>query len=122
MPVMPLMPAMPGMRPLMIMLRALGYAAIPAWPAGVTAAVLWSGRVELALLTIACVGSNSALTLRVVGWAQARARRRSAEYERLMAERDAQFARLEHELCVAVAELHPRGRIAMTQPDLRVVR
>lgn len=105
------MPGMPGIRPLNIMLRALGWAAVPAWPAGIASAVAWTGRAELACLSVAWAGTTSALVLRVLAWAQARMSARAAEYERL-----------EGRLCGAVADLHPRGRdTAMTRPDLCVV-
>lgn len=128
------MPGMPAFRILSAMLRALGYAALPSWPLGITAAVVWPLGVEMLLLTVAVMGSWSALGLRYMRWAEERARRRAAEYQRLAAEREAQYERLleqrnaqaerlERWLVGAVSDLHPRGRgSAMTRPDLRVVR
>lgn len=112
---------MPGIltaRPLTIMLRTLGWAAIPAWPAAGASAILWTGRAELAFLSVATVGANSALTLLLMRAEQARA----ARYEKLMEQRDAQYERLERLLVGAVATLHPQGRDAPTRPDLRAVR
>jgi hypothetical protein len=95
------------------MLRVLGYSAIPSWPLGAAAAWWWSGRAELLLLSVASVGTSSALALMVMRQADARAARRAAEYERL-----------EGRLCGVIADdLRPRGhRPARTLPDLRIVR
>jgi hypothetical protein len=115
---------MPAIQPLSVMLHALSYAAVPAWPLGVTAALAWPGRVELLLLSVAGAGTSSALTLSVLRWAEARLARRGEECERLMAQRDAQYARLEGLLCgTLVSNLRPRDRdAAKTLPDLRVLR
>jgi hypothetical protein len=104
--------------PLSVMLRVLGWAAIPCWPLGAAAAVLWSGRLELLLLAVA--GTSSAVTLRVLRWADARLARRAAEWER----REAQHERLEGKLCDSlVANLPVPGRAAAkTLPDLRIAR
>ena len=102
---------MRGMRTLSMMLRVLGWAAIPSWPAGAVSAILWTGRAELLLLSVAGAGTSGAVALAVLRWAEARARSRAAEYERL-----------ERLLVGAIADLHPRAAAAMTRPDLRVVR
>jgi membrane protein implicated in regulation of membrane protease activity len=121
---MPIMPEIAAMRPLVIMLRALGYAALPAWPAGIAAAVAWTGRAELLLLSVAWIGTTCALTLVVLRWAEARLARRAAEHEAQMAAQAARYDRLEGRLCgVIVDDLRPRRyRVARTLPDLRVVR
>lgn len=100
-------------RPLSVMLRVIGWTAIPSWPLGALASVLWSGRLELLLLSLAGAGTSSALILRVLRQAEAREARRAAEYERR-----------EGRLCAVIADdLRPRGRRpARTLPDLRVVR
>lgn len=100
---------MPPMRPLSVMLWTLGWAALPCWPAGIASAVWWTGRAELALLSVAGAGTSSALALTVLRWAAAR---------------EAQHERLEGKLCdTLVASLPVPGRLAAeTQPDLRVVR
>jgi hypothetical protein len=74
---------MRAMRPLSVMLWSLGYAAIPSWPAGVAAAIWWTGRAELLLLSLAGAGTSSAMALGALRWADARLARRAAEYERL---------------------------------------
>jgi hypothetical protein len=124
MPAMPSMPGMTAMRPLTTMLRALGYAAVPAWPAGLAAAIWWTGRAEMALLSVAGVGTSSALVLAVLRWAEARLARRSEEHERLMAMQAAEHERVTGKLCDIVAsDLRPRERrVARTLPDLRIVR
>lgn len=100
-----------AIRPLSVMLRALGYSAIPAWPAGAVSAVLWSGRAELLLLSVAGAGTSSALALIVLRQAEAREARRAAEYERR-----------EGRLCSVIANDLRGNRLAKTRPDLRVVR
>jgi hypothetical protein len=99
-----------AIRPLVIMLRALGYAALPCWPAGIAAAVWWTGRAELLLLSVAGSGTSAALATLVMDRAAAAARRREGEHARLAAQ-----------LCGVIREeMHPRG-LAMTLPDLPVV-
>ena len=104
---------MRAVRPLTIMLRILGWAAIPSWPGGAIAAVLWSGRIELLLLTVAGMGTSSALTLRVLLQGEAR-----------LARQEAQAERREGLLCgTIVTDVRPHGRRpARTLPDLRIVR
>lgn len=95
---------MPGARPLTVMLTVLGWAAIPAWPAGIASAVLWTFRAEVLLLSLAGAGTSSALTLLLVG----AARERTARYERLIAARATEYERLEELLVGAVADLGSR--------------
>ena len=100
-----------AIRPLSVMLRTLGYAAIPSWPAG-AAAAWWSGRAELLLLSVAGAGTSSALALIVLRQAEAREARRAAEAERR-----------EGRLCSVIANDLRGNRLAKTRPDLlRVVR
>jgi len=107
---------MRGTRPLSVMLRVLGLAAIPAWPLGVTAAVLWPARVEVLLLSVASTGSLSAAVLRLLK----RAQWRSEQYERDAAARDARYERLEALLCGRLAEAVGQRRDART-PGLRLL-
>lgn len=66
---------MPDARPLTVMLTVLGWAAIPAWPAGIASALLWTVRAELALLTVAGAGTSAALTLALLRAARERTAR-----------------------------------------------
>jgi len=95
-------------RPLSVMIYVLGYAAIPAWPAGVAAAIWWTGRAELLILAVAGVGTSSAMALAGRRQAEASLARRAAEYERL-----------EKRLCEVVRDLRGDAR---RPPGLRVVR
>jgi hypothetical protein len=103
---------MSAIQPLMIMLRALGYAALPSWPLGIAAAVLWPARAEVALLSVASTGTFSALGLMMLR----RAEWRSAQYERQARERAADYERLEGLLVGAVADLGRRGAASTTRP------
>lgn len=100
------MPARLPVHPLPAMLRALSWAALPAWPAAAVAAFAWTARVELLLLTVASTGSIAGLALALMRLA----RERAADYERLGQQRASEYARLEALLVGAVADLHPRGR------------
>jgi hypothetical protein len=95
-------------RPLSVMIWVLGYAAIPAWPAGVAAAIWWTGRAELLLLAVAGMGTSSAMAVGAQRRADARLARRAAEYERL-----------EGRLCEVVSEMRGGAR---KPPGLRVAR
>lgn len=102
---------MPAIRPLMIMLRALGWAALPSWPAGAAAAMWWTGRAELLLLSVAGAGTSAAMTLAALGWA-----------ERQMAQRDERYDRLEARLCSTLVSNLPGARAAATTlPGLRLL-
>jgi len=96
-------------RPLSVMLYALGWAAIPAWPAGIASALLWTARAELALLSVAGAGTSAALALALQRRAEARVTALAAEYERM-----------EGRLCDALAaSLHGGAR---TPAGLRLLR
>jgi hypothetical protein len=108
---------MRAIRPLTGLLYVLGYAAVPAWPLGVTAALLWPARVEVLLLSVASTGSLSAAVLRLLR----RAQWRSEQDERDAAARDARYERLEGLLCGKLAETVSLRRDAKTRPDLRLL-
>jgi hypothetical protein len=109
--------AMRATRPLSVMIWLLGYAAIPAWPAGVAAAIWWTGRAELLLLALAGMGTSSAMALT----GRQRADARMAERDAQAAEEAARHERVEGVLCeVITADL--RGRAATTPPGLPGLR
>jgi hypothetical protein len=103
-------------RPLSVMIYVLGYAAIPAWPAGVAAAIWWTGRAEVLLLALAGVGTAGAMALT----GRQRADAQMAEREAQAEAEAARHERVEGVLCeVITADL--RGRAATTPPDLRAL-
>jgi hypothetical protein len=97
-------------RPLIIMLRVLGWAALPLWAASLPVAFDGTGRELMWVLATAVLGTCCALALAVL-----------ARVEKLWRQRDAHHERLERDLCGVIREeLRPYGA-AMTRPDLRVV-
>jgi len=108
-------------RPLSVMIYVLGYAAIPAWPGGIAAAIWWTGRAEVLLLAIAGVGTSSAMALTGRRRADARMAKRTAEWEAQVAALAERHDRLEGRLCNVIAA-GLRGREATTPPDLPGLR
>jgi hypothetical protein len=88
------------------MLRVLSWAMVPAWPLAAAAAVLWTARLELLLLTVASTGSIAGLALLLMRLA----RERAEEYARLGQQRASEYARLEQLLVGGIVDLHPRGK------------
>lgn len=84
------MTGMLTIRPLGAMLTALGWAAVPAWPAGAAAAVWWTGRAELLLLSVAWTGTSAGLARVALRHAEDRAERREALLVQALADLGAQ--------------------------------